>query len=62
MTSTDFVAANELRALRQRVAQERMKYLVNLGKVIGQMASARIRGAMGRQGAGPFAHPKTAAN
>jgi hypothetical protein len=62
MTSTDFTAAEELRALRQRVAQERMKYLVDLGKMIRHRASASIRRAIGRRCAGPFARPKTAAN
>ncbi len=42
MTSTDFIAADELRALRRRVAQERMNYLVNLGKVIRHMVTAGL--------------------
>jgi hypothetical protein len=56
MTSTDFIAADELRTLRQRVVHERMKYLVNLGTTIRHTVSAVIRGA------GPFARPKTAAH
>ncbi len=57
MTSTDFVAADELRTLRQRVVHERMKYLVYLGKMIRHTVTAVIRAA------GPFARrPKTAAN
>jgi hypothetical protein len=56
MTSTDFVAADELRTLRQRVVHERMKYLVYFGKMIRHTVTAVIRGV------GPFAPPKTAAN
>ena len=56
MTSTDFIAGDELRVLRQRVAQERMKYLVSLGKVIRHIVTAGMRGV------GSFARPTTTAS
>ena len=48
MTSNDFIAAHELRALRRRVAQERMKYLVNLGKLIRHRVTARLAQMLAR--------------